>query len=166
MDTLIGKQFNRYCLISRLGQGSFAQVYLAEHVYLKTLVAVKILRILLSDEEIEVFLNEVRTIARLQHPHIVPICDCEIEERSPFLVTAYAPHGSLGHQYKWPCLPMDDILRYTSRTAEGVWCRVVPIERPKYDGRSEPLYNVRANELALRQSIGQLCQCLYHHLGT
>src|SRR5947209_13809780 len=120
MDTLIGKQFNRYCLISRLGQGSFAQVYLAEHVYLKTLVAVKSLRILLSDEEIEVFLNEAQTIARLQHPHIVPIYDCGIEDGIPFLVTAYAPHGSLCHQYKGRRLPMDDILRYTSQAAAAL----------------------------------------------
>jgi serine/threonine protein kinase len=118
MDNLIGRQFNNYRLVKLLDQGTFAQVYLAEHVYLKTLAAVKVLKMLLSGEQ--TFLREAQTIARLRHPHIVPIFDCGIEDGIPFLVMAYAPYGSMAHQFKGCRLPMADILRYTSQAAAAL----------------------------------------------
>jgi serine/threonine protein kinase len=41
MAELAGQQFGNYKLIRYLGDGSFADVYLGEHVYLKKPVAVK-----------------------------------------------------------------------------------------------------------------------------
>src|SRR5205809_490209 len=44
MNDLVGQQFGEYRLIRFLGSGNFADVYEAEHVHLKTRVAVKLLR--------------------------------------------------------------------------------------------------------------------------
>lgn len=43
MADLLGRQFGNYVLARLLGEGSFAQVYLGEHIYLRTQAAVKVL---------------------------------------------------------------------------------------------------------------------------
>src|SRR2546426_4049231 len=81
----VGQQLGNYQLIRLLGQGSFAEVYLSEHVYLKTQAAIKVLHTPLSQADQESFLDEARTIARLKHPHIVPVLECGVERSIPFL---------------------------------------------------------------------------------
>jgi WD40 repeat protein len=78
-----------------LGWGSFANVYLGEHLYLKRQVAIKVLRTRLGNEDTESFLTEARTIADLEHPHIVRVFDCGIDNGTPFLIMSYAPNGTL-----------------------------------------------------------------------
>src|SRR5437870_12229519 len=93
-----GEQIDRYHLIRLLGQGHFGDVYLAEDVYRKTQVAIKVLNIRLTPEEIPVFLNEARNV-RLKHPHIVPILDLAFESTSgiPFLVMSHARDRPVRH---------------------------------------------------------------------
>ncbi len=88
------------CQLKRLvGQGSFAEVYLAEHEYLKTQIAVKVLHIQLAREDQESFLHEARILARLRHPHILSVLEFGIEDGIPFLVMDYAPKGSLRERF-------------------------------------------------------------------
>ena len=56
-NRIIGQQIGNYRLIGWLGQGSFADVYLGEHILLKRLAAIKVLKVSLSDEELEKFLH-------------------------------------------------------------------------------------------------------------
>src|SRR5579884_1280874 len=95
MEDRIGKQLGNYRLLRLLGQGGFAQVYLGEHAYLMTKVAIKILQAQLADHSLEDFLNEARMIASLQHPHIIRVLDFGVEGSTPFLVMDYAPNGTL-----------------------------------------------------------------------
>src|SRR5437773_831656 len=97
MTDLIGHQLGNYRLIRLLGHGGFADVYLGEHIHLNTLAAIKMLDARLTGDEITQFRNEARTIARLEHPHIVRVLDFGVEDLLPFLVMNYAPNGtSLG----------------------------------------------------------------------
>jgi serine/threonine protein kinase len=102
MNDRIGQQLGNYRLIRRLGSGGFAEVYLGEHVYLKTQAAIKVLPMQLTSDEIENFSNEARTIANLKHPYIIPVLDFGIQESTstPFLVMDYAPNGTLRQRYK------------------------------------------------------------------
>ncbi len=61
MANLVGQQLGNYRLLRLLGQGGFAEVYLGEHIYLKTKAAIKVLHTQLAKTELEVFLNEART---------------------------------------------------------------------------------------------------------
>src|SRR5947209_3579641 len=91
----IGQQLCNYRLIRLLGHGGFADVYLGEHVYLRTQAAIKVLHTQLADEDVEKFRNEALTIAHLVHPHIIRVLDFDVENNVPFLVMDYAPNGTL-----------------------------------------------------------------------
>ena len=78
MTDRIGQQLANYRLISILGQGGFADVYLGEHIYLNTLAAIKVLQMRLTDEDKQSFLEEARTIAHLKHPSIVRILEYDV----------------------------------------------------------------------------------------
>jgi serine/threonine protein kinase len=94
-----GQKLGNYRLVRLLGYGGFAKVYLGEHIYLNTQAAIKVLQKQLSEEALEKFLQEARLIAGLKHPHIVGVLEFGIEEQHPYLVMAYAPHGTLRRRY-------------------------------------------------------------------
>ena len=121
MTDRIGQQLGNYRLTRLLGHGGFADVYLGEHIYLKTQAAIKVLRTQLSSDMKEVFLAEARTIARLAHPHIVRVLDFGIENTLPFLVMEYAPNGTLRqHHVRGTRLPMSVIVPYIKQMAAAL----------------------------------------------
>jgi Tol biopolymer transport system component len=67
---------DRYRIERRLGEGGMATVYLAEDLKHDRKVALKVLRpelgVVLGADR---FLKEIKTTARLQHPHILPLYD-------------------------------------------------------------------------------------------
>src|SRR5215471_12275416 len=99
MPDRIGQQLGNYRLLRLLGRGGFAEVYLAEHVYLKRRAALKVLHTSLEDEDVEQFLAEAQTLARLTHPHIVSVHEFGVEQGTPFLVMDYAPRGTLRQRH-------------------------------------------------------------------
>src|ERR1700674_5481631 len=115
-----GQQLGNYRLISLIGRGGFADVYLAEHIYLKTQIAIKILQTkTANDEDLEGFLKEAHTVAHLIHPNIVRVMDFGVDGETPFLVMDYAPNGSLRRRYrKGTPLPLPVILAYVKQIAE------------------------------------------------
>jgi serine/threonine-protein kinase len=67
---------DRYRIVRQLGEGGMALVYLAEDLKHERKVALKVLRpelgVVLGADR---FLQEIKTTARLQHPHILPLYD-------------------------------------------------------------------------------------------
>ncbi len=120
-ENRLGQQVGSYRLISWLGKGGFADVYLGEHIYLKTQSAIKMLRVQLSEETLKDFLTEARTIAKLEHPHIVRVFDYGIEDENPFLVMSYAPNGSLQQRFpKGTYVPMEKIVPIVQQIASAL----------------------------------------------
>jgi serine/threonine-protein kinase len=67
---------DRYAIERQLGRGGMATVYLARDLKHDRQVAIKVLRPeVAASIGAERFLREIRTAARLQHPHIVPLHD-------------------------------------------------------------------------------------------
>lgn len=121
MIDYIGQQMGNYRLSRLLGQGGFANVYLAEHVYLKTSAAIKVLQVRLTDEALEKFLSEARTVARLSHPHIIHVLEFGIEQQTPFLVMNYAPYGSLRQRHPaGSVLASTQVLSYVQQVASAL----------------------------------------------
>src|SRR5260370_29523786 len=79
MTDYVTEQLGNYRLVRHLGHGGFADVYLGIHIHLKTQAAIKVLHTELTSSDIEKFRTEARTIARLEHPHIVRVLDFGIE---------------------------------------------------------------------------------------
>ena len=121
MTDRTGQQLGNYRLLRLLGRGGFADVYLGEHVHLNTLAAIKVLDTHLSSEGRDQFLNEARTIARLEHPNIVRVLDFGVVDAVPFLVMSYAPNGSLRQQHpSGTRLPPATIIAYVKQVASAL----------------------------------------------
>jgi len=117
-----GQRLGNYTLVQLLGRGGFADVYLAEHVYLKTQVAVKVLQTRFSTtEDMNSFLREAQLIARLSHPHIIRVLDFGLDGDIPFLVMDYAPGGTLRQQHqRGKPLPLPLIISYVKQLADAL----------------------------------------------
>ena len=116
-----GQQFGNYRVIRLLGMGGSAEVYLAEHIYLNTQAAIKVLRTRLGQAEEDNFLREARTIARLLHPNIIRVLDFGMQDSLPFLVMDYAPNGSLRDRHPHGTqVPLATINSYVQQVASAL----------------------------------------------
>src|SRR5713101_4953108 len=121
MNDRVGQQLGNYRLVRLIGRGSFAEVYLGEHLHLNTQAAIKVLHAHLTSEGSEQLRAEARTLARLMHPHIVRVLDFDVEDGIPFLIMEYAPNGSLRQRHpKGTQVPLDTIVSYVKQVAEAL----------------------------------------------
>jgi tRNA A-37 threonylcarbamoyl transferase component Bud32 len=107
LDPLIGKTVGgRFRLIQRLGSGGMSSVYLARHVLIDRLMAIKTLRRDLARDAVQRdrFLREARAVNRINHENIVEITDFgETEDGLVYLVMEYVPgEPLLAHFAKGP----------------------------------------------------------------
>jgi predicted ATPase/tRNA A-37 threonylcarbamoyl transferase component Bud32 len=121
MADRVGEYLGNYRLIQLVGQGAFATVYLGKHLHLDTQAAIKVLHTHLTDEDSKRFRDEARTIAHLEHRHIVRILDFDVQDSLPFLVMDYAPNGSLRklHPHRTQ-LPLATVLAYVTQLATAL----------------------------------------------
>lgn len=94
---LTGKQIKSYQIDSLLGEGGYGVVYRASQTVVAREVAIKVIlpRYANSPEFIRRFESEAQVIARLEHPHVVPLYDYWREPDSAYLVMRYLRGGSL-----------------------------------------------------------------------
>lgn len=117
----VGQQLGNYRLLSLLGRGGFAEVYLGEHVYLKSQAALKILHTVLAEEDTDSFVQEGQMLARLTHPHIVRVHDFALQDGTAFLVMEYAPNGTLRRRHpNGVRLPLETIVSYVQQVASAL----------------------------------------------
>jgi len=89
------KKIGRYIIQGLLGEGAMGSVFRGYDPNLERSVAIKTMRTgNITDpddyrEFKERFFLESRVYARLNHPHIVNVFDCGIDEKEPFLVMEY-----------------------------------------------------------------------------
>lgn len=94
---LTGRTIKSYDFGDPLGRGGFAEVYRArQHAVLRD-VAIKIYlpKYANSPEFIRRFESEAQVVARLEHPHIVPLYDYWREPDRAYIVMRYMRGGSL-----------------------------------------------------------------------
>ncbi len=120
-DDYIGRQFGNYQLLRLIGKGSFAAVYLAEHRYLEVPAAIKLLHVEMNPVAYANFHREARTIAHLQHAHIVRVTDFGIEDQTPYLAMEYMPYGTLRTLYpKQTRVPLNQVVAYAKQIAPAL----------------------------------------------
>ncbi|MGH7654477.1 MAG: protein kinase domain-containing protein, partial [Gemmatimonadaceae bacterium] len=111
-----------YTLEREVGRGGMALVYLARDKKHDRPVAVKILRgEVMANVAAQRFLVEIGTVARLQHPHIVPIYDSGSTDSLLYLVMPYIDGESLRDRLeREKQLPLAEALRLTAEVAEAL----------------------------------------------
>ncbi|HEY2565806.1 MAG TPA: protein kinase [Acidimicrobiales bacterium] len=88
---------DRYRLLTAVGTGASAHVYLAEDISLHRQVAIKVLHPALAGDSafLKRFRAEARAAAALNHPNVMQVFDWGEQEREPYLVLEYLSGGSL-----------------------------------------------------------------------
>src|SRR5437868_14696849 len=104
---LEGMQLGQYRLVRLLGSGGMGEVYLAEDARINQQVAIKVSRTEATSypnsdsakDAARLFQREARAIARLDHPHILPLFSYGEERINGmtliYIVLPYRPKGSL-----------------------------------------------------------------------
>ena len=113
---------DRFRIERELGRGGMATVFLAEDLKHDRQVAIKVL-----NPEVaaaigpERFLREIATVARLTHPHTLPLHDSGVADGLLFYVMPYVDGESLRERLtREKQLPVDDALRIAREAARAV----------------------------------------------
>ena len=113
---------DRYRIERELGQGGMATVYLAEDLRHDRKVAIKVLRPELAAViGAERFLREIKTIATLQHPHILGLIDSGEANGTAWYVMPFVEGESLRDRLRREKqLPIADALRLATEVAAAL----------------------------------------------
>ena len=113
---------DRYRLERELGRGGMATVYLAHDLRHDRPVALKVLHPeLAATLGPERFQREIRTTARLQHPHILPVFDSGEAAGHLWYTMPYVEGESLRERLRREGqLPLDDALQITLEVADAL----------------------------------------------
>ena len=113
---------DRYRVERELGAGGMATVYLAHDLKHERDVAIKVLHPdLAAALGGERFLSEIKTTAKLQHPHILPLLDSGSADGFLFYVMPYVAGETLRSRLERERqLPLDDALRIAREVADAL----------------------------------------------
>ncbi len=122
IDRLTSALADRYGLERELGQGGMATVFLADDLKHGRKVAIKVLKPeLAAAVGSERFLAEIRTTAKLQHPHILPLHDSGEADGFLFYVMPYVEGESLRDRLdREHQLPVDAAIRIAEKVATAL----------------------------------------------
>jgi eukaryotic-like serine/threonine-protein kinase len=114
---------NRYQLESMLGQGGMGSVWKAEHLQLKSPVAIKMLDPAIADNEqmLARFLREAQACAALRSPHVVQIFDYGVDDGTAFIAMEMLHGESLSDRIaRLGRLPPDEAIRFISEVLRAI----------------------------------------------
>lgn len=99
-----GQTFAGYRVLKQLGRGGMAYVYLVEEPGIDRRVALKLLpEEVVGDRNAEArFEQEARTVASLEHPHIVPLYRHGIERGAPWMALRFVEGGDFAERLNRP----------------------------------------------------------------
>jgi serine/threonine-protein kinase len=118
----VGVEFEQYRVIEHIGRGGMADVWSARDKRLSRIVAIKTIArdIMLENDPVKMFEQEARTIAALEHPHILPIYDFGDYQRQLFIAMRYVAGGSMDDLLEQGALQPQDALRLARAVASAL----------------------------------------------
>ncbi|HNB41161.1 MAG TPA: serine/threonine-protein kinase [Anaerolineales bacterium] len=116
------EKIGRYEVKSELGRGGMATVYRAVDPNSGREVAVKVLpREMMHDPQFrERFEREIKMIASLEHPAIVPVYDVGDIDGQPYFVMRFMTGGSLSDLIEKGSIPIDETAKIIEKIAQGL----------------------------------------------
>ncbi|MDO9301483.1 MAG: serine/threonine-protein kinase, partial [Anaerolineales bacterium] len=115
-------KIGRYEIKSELGRGGMATVYRAYDPSFEREVAIKVLpRELIHDPQFRSrFEREIKMVAALEHPSIVPVYDVGDNDGQPYFVMRFMAGGSLSNWIAKGKIPLEDTARIIGKIAQGL----------------------------------------------
>ncbi len=121
-DHLSGTSIKGYELLERIGAGGFGAVYRAHQSTIHREVAIKIILPGWANnpEFIRRFETEAQVIARLEHPHIVPLYDYWRDASGAYLVMRYLRGGSVSDALRDGPLDLQSVSRLLDQVTSAL----------------------------------------------
>lgn len=123
MDELIGKELGNYRVEAKIGEGGMAAVFRAYQFSLDRYVALKVLPPSFAAKNpifVKRFRREATSIARLNHPHIVPVYDFGIDRDYSYIVMRYVEAAQTLDQYARHLADIDRKIELISQIANAL----------------------------------------------
>ncbi|MEI6235657.1 MAG: serine/threonine-protein kinase [Planctomycetota bacterium] len=116
------RQFAGYELLGEISRGSFGVVYKARQAGLDRVVALKVLLdgVHASQEAIERFNREAKSVARLKHPNVVPIYDIGACDGHHYFAMEFIEGHPLAHHILARTITIPDALLIAERIADAI----------------------------------------------
>jgi len=117
-----GQMLGAYRILNRIGQGGMATVYKAYQPSMDRHVAIKVLpgQLAESPEFVTRFQQEARFIAKLEHPHILPVFDYGEDHGITYFVMRYFEAGTLKNKMEAGPLAIQEIDRIFTQLADAL----------------------------------------------
>ena len=118
------RQIGRYRIEKILGAGGFGTVYAAYDVELRRAVAMKVPHRKLNgrSQNVDVYMEEAQAVARLDHPHIVPVYDVgKSDESRGYIVSKYIAGSNLALRLKQGRLPWQTAATLVADIADALY---------------------------------------------
>jgi ligand-binding sensor domain-containing protein/tRNA A-37 threonylcarbamoyl transferase component Bud32 len=117
-----GQQLGPYQIVQQIGKGGMATVYKAYHPSMDRYVALKVVSDQLIDntEMLQRFQQEARLIAKLEHPHILPVHDYGEADGMPYMVMRFLEAGTLKDRLSNGPLTLAEIDRVFTQLADAL----------------------------------------------
>jgi serine/threonine protein kinase len=119
----VGDTVGHYRLDARLGEGAVGVVYRARRESDGAVVALKLLKQRLGEDETfrARFVHEARAAREVEHDHVVPVLDAGEAGGTSYLVAEYVAGGSLEDRLREEgALPIAEALRIGAEVATGL----------------------------------------------
>ncbi|MDQ2714123.1 MAG: protein kinase [Chloroflexota bacterium] len=119
IDTVIGN----YRIITGLANSESSSIYMAQHTAIpKVTVAIKVFHNTPARNR-DLFFREVRLLRMLKHPHILPMLDAGTFEDDLYLISEYAPQGSLRERIQrqgTSLFPVPEVISILSQVGQAL----------------------------------------------
>jgi eukaryotic-like serine/threonine-protein kinase len=109
---MIGKRVGIYEIVEEVGRGGMATVYRAYQPNVDRFVAVKVIHSDIANDEnvMRRFIREAQLVAKLEHPHLLPVYDYDGKSDPPYIVMRYLESGTLKDVLGEKSLPLPEII--------------------------------------------------------
>ena len=122
MPFVNGENVGAYRVVEKLGQGGMATVFKAYHPALDRYVAIKVMHPAFAGDPnfLARFQREARIVAKLDHPHIIPIYDYSSHRGHPYLVMRFVEGETLKARMERGSLDMQEVMRISQAVGKAL----------------------------------------------
>ncbi|MFQ5943617.1 MAG: protein kinase [Anaerolineales bacterium] len=119
---MIGSKLGPYEITEEIGKGGMATVYRAYQPSMDRHVAVKVIRASMLGDSIgrDRFTREAKLIAKLEHPHLLPVYDFDGAHDPPYIVMRFLEGGTLKQVMDADPLPPEEMLYMLRQVATAL----------------------------------------------